>query len=124
MRTLKDVNTEMYELIKDRTSFLTSDEEYIVDNLKSSVIDDNEISISYDKATAFKVVQESCDWIDTTDTENALWCAWYSSWYEEALRELVDHFRSINICDEAMNKDSKTFTSIKLEEMIFNLLKD
>lgn len=78
----------MYEFIKDRTSFLTSDEEYIVDNLKSPVIDYNEISISYDKATAFKVVQQACDWIDTTDTENALWCAWYSSWYEAALKEL------------------------------------
>ena len=88
MRTLKDVNTEMYELIKDRTSFLTSDEEYIVDNLKSPVIDDNEISISYTEDEAFKVVQQYCDWIDTTDIENALWCAWYSYWYEEALKEL------------------------------------
>ena len=88
MRRLKDVNTEMYELIKDRTSFLTSDEEYIVDNLKSPITQDNEISLSYDKATVFKIVKESCDWIDTTDTENALWCAWYSSWYEEALKEL------------------------------------
>ena len=92
MRTLKDVNTEMYEFIKDRTSFLTSDEEYIVDNLKSPVIDDNEISISYDKATAFKVVQQACDWIDTTDTENALWCAWYSYWYEVALKEFRDKY--------------------------------
>ena len=91
MRTLKDVNTEMYELIKDRTSFLTYGEEYIVDNLKSPVIDDNEISISYDKATAFKIVQEHCDWIDTNETENALWCAWYSAWYEEALKELKEN---------------------------------
>ena len=85
MRTLKDVNTEMYELIKDRTSFLTSDEEYIVNNLE--VIDYNEISISYTEDEAFKVVQQACDWIDTNDTENALWCAWYSSWYEAALKE-------------------------------------
>ena len=96
MRTLKDVNTEMYELIKDRTSFLTSDEEYIVDNLKSPVIDDNEISLSYDKATAFKIVQQSLDWISTTDTENALWCAWYSSWYEEALKEILNEIESSN----------------------------
>ena len=123
MRTLKDVNTEMYEIIKDRTSFLTSDEEYIVDNLKSPVIDDNEISISYDKATAFKVVQQSCDWINTTETENALWCAWYSSWYEEALNEILNHFKALNICEESWLK-WKVFTSNELEEMIFNLLKD
>ena len=121
MRKLKDVNTEMYELIKDRTSFLTSDEEYIVDNLKSPVIDDNEISISYDEATAFKVVQQACDWIDTNDTENALWCAWYSSWYEAALLEIVNHFKALNICDEWW-LSWKVFTSNDLEKMFNNLL--
>lgn len=124
MRTLKNINTEMYDNIKDRTSFLSDDEQYIVENLKSPVEDSNDISIPYDKETAFKIVRDHCDWIDTSDTENALWCSWYSSWYEEALIDLVNHFRSINICDEAMNKDSKTFTSIKLEDMINNLLTD
>ena len=123
MRTLKDVNTEMYELIKDRTSFLSDGEEYIVDNLKSPVIDDNEISISYDESTAFKIVQQACDWIDTTDTENALWCAWYSSWYEAVLLKLVNHFRAMNICDEWW-LPWKIFTSNDLEEMFNNLLKN
>ena len=88
MRTLKDINTEMYELIEDRTSFLSDEEQYIVDNLQSVTDWENDEIITYTEDEAFKVVQQACDWIDTTDTENALWCAWYSSWYEEALNEL------------------------------------
>ena len=123
MQTLKQVKQEMYQNIKDRTDFLSDDEKYIVENLKSPVEDSNDISISYTEDEAFKVVKDHVDWIDTSDTENALWCAWYSSWYEEALIELVNHFRAMNICDEWW-LPWKIFTSNDLEEMFNNLLKN
>ena len=97
MRTLKDVNIEMYENISWRMNeFLSESEQYIVDQLQSEPDWENDEIITYTEDEAFKVVQQSCDWIDTTDTENALWCAWYSSWYEAALKEIKDEIESSN----------------------------
>lgn len=122
MQTLREVKTEMYQNMKDRfNDFLSEEERYIVDNLKSD-IDESWKDITYTEDEACDIVCQSLDWMYLTDTENACWEAWYIRGYEVALNELMNHFKSINMCDEAMNKDSKIFTSIKLEDMINNLL--
>jgi hypothetical protein len=56
------------------------------------------------------------------EEENKTWESWYIKWYEIAIIELMNYFKSINLYDEAMHKKSKIFTSDKLETMLNNLL--
>lgn len=125
MKKLKEVKKEMYDNIKDRSNwFLSEEERYIVENLKSCIYQDNELPTIYTEEQAFDIVCQWLDWIDATDLENAFWESWYIRWYEVALHELMNHFKAINISWEINNIEytSKVFTSNKLEEMLNNLL--
>lgn len=82
----------------------------------------NDKVIKYTEDEACDIVCQSLDWIDSSDTESAMWEAWYIRWYEVALIELMNHFKYINLADEAMHEESKIFTSKKLETMFNNLL--
>ena len=95
-RVARDWKWYIYKTTIPKDDFLLDFEKYIVDELQSEPDWENDEIITYTEDEAFKVVQQSCDWIDTTDTENALWCAWYSSWYEAALKEIKDEIESSN----------------------------
>ena len=88
MQALKEVKKEMYDNMKDRSNWFLSEEEiYIVENLKSCVYQDNELPTIYTWEQAFDIVCQWLDWIDATDLENAFWESWYVRWYEVALKE-------------------------------------
>lgn len=88
MQTLIEVKKEMYENMKNRyNDFLSEEERYIVENLKSEFDWKNDIVI-YTEDQACDIVCQSLDWLCMTDTENACWEAWYIRWYEVALKEL------------------------------------
>ena len=89
MKTLKDVKKGVYNNMKDRANLFLSDEErYIVDNLVSEV-NCNWVSFEYTEDEACDIVCQSLDWIDSSDTESAMWEAWYIRWYEVALNQLI-----------------------------------
>lgn len=92
MQTLKEVKIEMYNNMKDRyNDFLSEEERYIVDNLKSD-IDESWKDITYTEDEACDIVCQSLDWIcSMTDVENTCWEAWYIRWYEVALQWLQNN---------------------------------
>lgn len=112
MQTLKEVKIEMYDNMKNRyNGFLSEEERYIVENLKSCIYQNNELHTIYTEEQACDVICQSLDWIDTSDIESAMWEAWYIRWYEVALIELKNdlqhnydnHTENINDVIEWLN---------------------
>lgn len=58
------------------------------------------------------------------EDENKIYEAWYVRWYEVALHDLMNYFKSINIATEWWSewKYYPTITTDKLEDMLNNLL--
>lgn len=72
----------------------------------------------------FDTIKEALN--QTSDTDyywSTQYDLWFLAWYESALNEIINHFTSINICDEWLNQPSKTFKSTQLEDMFRNLIK-
>lgn len=78
--------------------FLEDEEKYIVEFLKS----DPNLSWSqsiYNEAEAFDIACEFLEWDNKTDKEELNWEAWYTRWYEVALKELKEHISCSEVID-------------------------
>jgi len=73
----------------------------------------------------YKLVEWLVEWVDW-DIEAAKYECWVVDWYRTAIEDLVNHFRNIEISEDALclwKELKKTFTAEKIADMFERLLK-